>query len=90
MKELFKIDATYHSSGTVIFKWQPGGVLATAGANGLVHVFDRHEQVDEISLRSGSPVLDLQWDHVANPLLCCSRATVRCQSGTRPPQRQHD
>jgi WD40 repeat protein len=70
MKELFKIDQTYHSNGSVIFKWQPGGnFLATAGANGLVHIFDRHgKQVDEVSLRSSQPVLDLCWDYVGESL----------------------
>ena len=70
MKELFSIDQTYHSNGSVIFKWQPGGnFLATAGSNGLVHIFDRHgKQVDEVSLRSSKEVLDLAWDYVGESL----------------------
>eukprot|EP00903_Cladosiphon_okamuranus_P008272 g7961.t1 len=64
MKRLFKISAGEHGKGTVIVKWQPeGNLLATAGQNGLVHIFDRHGQrVDEISLQGQGQILSLDWD----------------------------
>jgi WD repeat-containing protein 19 len=64
MRRLFKVDSGYHGRGKVVFAWQPdGNYLATAGSNGLVHIFGRTgEQVDEISLSAPGRVLDLQWD----------------------------
>ena len=64
MKELFNLETSYHGDGPVLVSWQAAGnFLATAGKNGLVHIFDRHgAQVDEISLRSNQPVLALEWD----------------------------
>ncbi|CAN0072201.1 unnamed protein product, partial [Hapterophycus canaliculatus] len=64
MKRLFKISSGEHGRGTVIVKWQPeGNLVATAGQNGLVHIFDRHGQrVDEISLQGQASVLSLDWD----------------------------
>jgi WD repeat-containing protein 19 len=64
MRRLFKIDASYHGRGPVIFAWQPdGNFLATAGCNGLVHIFGRHgEQVDEIALSTSGQVTALEWD----------------------------
>ena len=53
MKELFTIEHHNHGVGKVLFSWQPAGnLLATAGVNGIVNIFDRHgTRVDEISLR---------------------------------------
>ncbi|RHZ21453.1 hypothetical protein DYB37_000111 [Aphanomyces astaci] len=70
MKKLFKLASTYHGVGPVTFAWQPAGnFLATAGKNGLVHIFDRQgEQYDEIGLDMGTPVLALEWDHDGNTL----------------------
>lgn len=64
MRRLFKIDSSYHGRGSVIFSWQPdGNFLATAGCNGLVHIFGRHgEQVDEIALSTSGQVTGLEWD----------------------------
>ena len=64
MRRLFKIDSSYHGRGSVIFSWQPdGNFLATAGCNGLVHIFGRHgEQVDEIALSTSGQVTALEWD----------------------------
>lgn len=64
MKRLFKLPSRYHGQGPVVFSWQPSGAfLATAGKNGLVHIFDRQgEQYDEIGLDMTSPVLALDWD----------------------------
>ena len=101
MKELFSIDQTYHSNGSVIFKWQPGGnFLATAGSNGLVHIFDRHgKQVDEVSLRSSQPVLDLCWDYVGESLAvlqqgngeaCCNRAQPEYKISDCSALKEHD
>jgi len=43
MRGLFTIDDSFHGRGSVLFSWQPdGNFLATAGGNGLVHIFDRH------------------------------------------------
>ena len=59
MRRLFKVDSGFHGRGKVTFAWQPdGNYLATAGSNGLVHVFGRTgEQVDEISLSASGRVL---------------------------------
>ncbi|RLN32585.1 hypothetical protein BBJ28_00018526 [Nothophytophthora sp. Chile5] len=64
MKKLFKLPSKYHGVGPVVFAWHPGGTfLATAGKNGLVHIFDRQgEQHDEIGLDLAAPVLALEWD----------------------------
>lgn len=64
MKKLFKLPSRYHGQGPVVFTWQPAGAfLATAGKNGLVHIFDRQgEQYDEIGLDMSAPVLGLDWD----------------------------
>ena len=64
MRRLFKVDSGFHGRGKVTFAWQPdGNYLATAGSNGLVHVFGRTgEQVDEISLSASGRVLALEWD----------------------------
>jgi WD repeat-containing protein 19 len=64
MKKLFKLASKYHGQGRVVFAWQPdGGFLATAGKNGLVHIFDRQgEQYDEIGLDMATPVIALDWD----------------------------
>ena len=64
MKELFTIENHNHGDGEVLFSWQPAGnLLATAGVNGIVNIFDRHgTRVDEISLRSRKPVYALEWD----------------------------
>lgn len=64
MKKLFKLSSKFHGQGPVVFGWQPnGGFLATAGKNGLVHIFDRQgEQYDEIGLDMTAPVLGLEWD----------------------------
>ena len=42
MKELFKIDSSYHSDGSVFFVAASRELLASAGSNGIVHIFDRH------------------------------------------------
>ena len=49
--------------GRVKFKWtRDGNHLATSGANGLVHIFNRHgATVKEVSLGSGA-CLALDWD----------------------------
>ncbi|CAM9307951.1 unnamed protein product [Choristocarpus tenellus] len=64
MKRLFKIGTEEHGRGDVIIKWQPeGNLLATAGKNCLVHIFDRHGQrVDEISLQGNGAITSLDWD----------------------------
>ena len=64
MKELFTIEHHNHGVGKVLFSWQPAGnLLATAGVNGIVNIFDRHgTRVDEISLRSRKEILKLEWD----------------------------
>lgn len=64
MKKLFKLASKFHGQGPVVFSWQPNGAfLATAGKNGLVHIFDRQgEQYDEIGLDMTAPVLALEWD----------------------------
>ncbi|KAJ0402088.1 hypothetical protein ATCC90586_000273 [Pythium insidiosum] len=63
-EKLFKLSSKFHGQGPVVFGWQPnGGFLATAGKNGLVHIFDRQgEQYDEIGLDMSTPVLALEWD----------------------------
>ncbi|OQR99725.1 hypothetical protein ACHHYP_04614 [Achlya hypogyna] len=70
MKRLFKLPSKYHGVGPVTFAWQPKGhFLATAGKNGLVHIFDRQgEQYDEIGLDMSTPVLALEWDRDGNTL----------------------
>lgn len=64
MKKLFWIHEKKHGPGAVIFSWQPSGhFLATAGSNGIVHIFDRNgNQVDEVALNTPNPVLELAWD----------------------------
>ncbi|KAG7395718.1 WD repeat-containing protein 19 [Phytophthora boehmeriae] len=64
MKKLFKLASKFHGVGPVVFAWHPNGTfLATAGKNGLVHIFDRQgEQHDEIGLDLTAPVLALEWD----------------------------
>ncbi|DAZ95514.1 TPA: LOW QUALITY PROTEIN: hypothetical protein N0F65_001853, partial [Lagenidium giganteum] len=64
MKKLFKLSSKYHGQGVVVFSWQPNGAfLATAGKNGLVHIFDRQgEQYEEIGLDMTTAVLGLEWD----------------------------
>ncbi|TMW60429.1 hypothetical protein Poli38472_000471 [Pythium oligandrum] len=64
MKKLFKLASKFHGQGAVVFAWQPNGsFLATAGKNGLVHIFDRQgEQYDEIGLDMALPVVGLEWD----------------------------
>ncbi|CAM9233510.1 unnamed protein product [Chrysoparadoxa australica] len=64
MRKLFMIGSEDHGRGRVLFSWQgEGNMLATAGTNGLVHVFDRHgEGLDEISLQGPGEVLSLRWD----------------------------
>ncbi|KAL7680186.1 putative WD repeat-containing protein 19/dyf-2 [Plasmopara halstedii] len=64
MKKLFKIASKFHGAGSVVFAWHPNGTfLATAGTNGLVHIFDRQgEQYDEIGLDLTAPVIALEWD----------------------------
>jgi WD repeat-containing protein 19 len=64
MKRLFKLASKYHGQGAVVFQWQSRGhFLATAGKNGLVHIFNRQgEEYDEIGLDMTSPVLALEWD----------------------------
>ncbi|GMF16755.1 unnamed protein product [Phytophthora lilii] len=64
MKKLFKLASKFHGVGPVVFAWHPNGTfLATAGKNGLVHIFDRQgEQHDEIGLDLTAPVIALEWD----------------------------
>jgi WD repeat-containing protein 19 len=64
MKKLFSLSERKHGPGPVIFAWQPSGnFLATAGSNGIVHIFDRNgHQVDEVAVGKTAPVLDLAWD----------------------------
>uniref|UniRef100_H3HC99 Anaphase-promoting complex subunit 4 WD40 domain-containing protein n=1 Tax=Phytophthora ramorum TaxID=164328 RepID=H3HC99_PHYRM len=64
MKKLFKLASKFHGVGPVVFAWHPNGTfLATAGKNGLVHIFDRQgEQHDEIGLDLTAPVVALEWD----------------------------
>ncbi|KAG1699797.1 hypothetical protein DVH05_012692 [Phytophthora capsici] len=64
MKKLFKLASKFHGVGPVVFAWHPNGTfLATAGKNGLVHIFDRQgEQHDEIGLDFAAPVVALEWD----------------------------
>ena len=64
MKKLFSLSEKKHGNGAVIFSWQPqGAFLATAGANGIVHIFDRNgNQVDEVALSKPNPCRELQWD----------------------------
>lgn len=78
MKRLFAIDEKYHGSGRVQFAWQrDGNFLASAGANGLVHIFDRQgEQVDEIGLENSGRVI-LDWDEEGDHL-----AVLQENSGT--------
>ena len=62
MKRLFTVDDKYHGSGRVNFVWHRNH-LACAGANGLVHVFNRQgEQIDEIALNSRGRVI-IDWDY---------------------------
>ena len=62
MKRLFTVDDKYHGSGRVTFVWHRNH-LACAGANGLVHVFNRQgEQIDEIALNSRGRVI-IDWDY---------------------------
>ncbi|OQS06139.1 hypothetical protein THRCLA_01800 [Thraustotheca clavata] len=70
MKRLFKLPSKYHGVGPVTFAWQnKGNFLATAGKNGLVHIFDRQgEQYDEIGLDMTTAVLALEWDRDGNTL----------------------
>eukprot|EP00750_Incisomonas_marina_P015809 INCI18667.1.p1 GENE.INCI18667.1~~INCI18667.1.p1 ORF type:complete len:1397 (-),score=234.22 INCI18667.1:122-4312(-) len=64
MKKLFSLSEKKHGPGAVIFSWQPSGsFLATAGSNGIVHIFDRNgNQVDEVALNKPTPCLHLAWD----------------------------
>ena len=64
MKQLFVVDSSYHGHGSVKFSWQPAGnFLATAGENGVVHIFDRRGKVvDQFDLPLKSPIVDLGWD----------------------------
>jgi len=64
MKKLFSLNEKKHGPGAVIFSWQPSGsFLATAGANGIVHIFDRNgNQVDEVALNDQNPCRQLAWD----------------------------
>ncbi|KAF1791464.1 WD40/YVTN repeat-like-containing domain [Phytophthora cactorum] len=59
-----KLASKFHGVGPVVFAWHPNGTfLATAGKNGLVHIFDRQgEQHDEIGLDLTAPVVALEWD----------------------------
>ncbi|KAF1335623.1 Wd repeat-containing protein 19, partial [Globisporangium splendens] len=64
MKKLFKLASKCHGQGAVVFQWQSHGhFLATAGKNGLVHIFNHQgEEYDEIGLDMTAPVLALEWD----------------------------
>lgn len=70
MKKLFKLASKFHGVGSVVFAWHPNGTfLATAGTNGLVHIFDRQgEQHDEIGLDLTAPVVALEWDSEGSTL----------------------
>jgi WD repeat-containing protein 19 len=64
MRRLFKVGSDRHSKGEVIFSWHPeGNFIASAGKNCVVQITDRHGDIlDEISMTSNAPILDLQWD----------------------------
>ena len=82
MKELFKIDSSYLSDGSVLFfiGSQQGTFWPSAGSNGIVH-FDRHgAQVDEMSLPSKQPIIKLDWD-MENVWLYFSAVTVLSRCG---------
>lgn len=58
--------------GKVISSWQPkGNFLATAGKNGIVHIWDRHgERVPDGEIRPRGPgaILALEWDNAGELL----------------------
>eukprot|EP00163_Fabomonas_tropica_P013367 TRINITY_DN2487_c0_g1_i2.p1 TRINITY_DN2487_c0_g1~~TRINITY_DN2487_c0_g1_i2.p1 ORF type:complete len:1366 (-),score=364.25 TRINITY_DN2487_c0_g1_i2:113-4210(-) len=66
MKNLFTLDNKKHGHGPVMFRWHPEATyLATSGPNKVVHIFDRHGELqDQINLNTpgAGQCLDLQWD----------------------------
>ena len=64
MRRLFKVGQDRHSAGKVVFSWHPdGNFLASVGKNGVVQITDRHGDIlDEVSMTSSSPILQLEWD----------------------------
>ena len=65
MKELLSLKRNLHGTGSVLFRWDPKGTfLATCGQNRRLHIFDRTGAlVDEHTLPSPKPPLQLDWSH---------------------------
>lgn len=65
MKKLFSVRGHLHGPGAVTFAWQPQGNYFASVGDGQknMYVFDRRGvQTDEVTLRSSTKVLNLEWD----------------------------
>lgn len=68
IRELFRRGPQNHGNGALQFAWQPqGNFLATGGASGVVHIWDRHgefhAEVPPVPIGSGTgAVMSLEWD----------------------------
>eukprot|EP00948_MAST-09A_sp_MAST-9A-sp1_P002723 g2723.t1 len=65
MKRLFQLDSSFHGHGAVEFAWQSAGnYLATAGTNGILHIFDRRGTLyDKCQLQGKKRVTHIDWDY---------------------------